>query len=420
MGVAFGFHLSTDTVAYLKRLLPSHYVTADVVLVPFFGTFGYLLGATLSLLGGHLAIALHRDAIAYDIYSREIAAAGAGGATRSAAATAAAAAAAAAAVAAAESDAAALQQARDPEMLTPLALAGAAPAPASFDASTSSGSPPGSPSGAFLGPSSAAGGASPGAKPGAAPEPLSAPSWVSFGVNETNRHIRESVSAHMHKCKGTMPQVCGCGSSAAYKGVVELVVLLSLVVSLSTTVYGSVADTFGFEFKGLVGKLVGAIDPHQVRSDWSLVDMIEGMRVGNGESAGIIMLQLLLGFLACVAPVVHLLALAALWWLPLTLTEQKTLYAVTEALGAWAALDVYLFGVVSALLQMPMFARYLVGATCSQVLPPSVDCFDVQAYLLDQFAVVVLAVLSWYLAAFVVTRFADHSILHREAFFVLH
>jgi hypothetical protein len=407
MGVAFAFHLSTDTVAFLKRLLPSHFVTADVVLVPFFGTFGYLLGATLSLVGGHLAIALHRDAIAYDIYSRELAAVGPEGATG----TVAAAAAAPAAAAASE-----LREARDPEILTPPAPA---PAAASFDASTSSGSPPSSPSGAFLGPSTAAG-ASPGVNARATPEPLSAPSWVSFGVNETNRYIRESVSAHMHKCKGTMPQVCGCGSRAAYKGVIELVVLLSLVVSLSATVYGSFADTFGFEFKGLVGKLVGAIDPRQVKSDWSLVDMIKGMGIGNGESAGIVMLQVLLGFLACVAPVVHLLSLAAIWWIPLTLTEQKWLYAVTEALGAWAGLDVYLFGVVSALLQMPMFARYLVGATCSQVLPPSVDCFDVEAYLLDQFAVVVVAVTSWYVAAFVVMRFADHSILHREAFFALH
>jgi hypothetical protein len=335
MGAAFGFKLSTDTVAYLRRLLPKHYVVADVVLAPNMEV--YNLAATLSMIAGHLLIALHRNAIAYDLHCE---------------------------------------------------LRGEGDVEAVHSTTTTSSSS-----------STAA---------------RSAPAWIRLGGR--NCSSRESVSAHSRKCKGARGN-----ASQGRVLAVQLAVLVCVLTAIAATVYGCSADTFGFTFKGLVGKLIGAIDPQEVQADWSIIGMIRSAGAGRGgqeDGARLViarMMQALLAFLAIGAPVLHLFLLAALWWLPLTLTEQKVLYAVQEAVGAWASLDVYLVALLSSLSQMPTFARYLVGDAC----PASLDCFDVQAFLLNQAAAIMLAVLSWYAAAWLVTSRADHAILHREAFFVI-
>jgi hypothetical protein len=199
---------------------------------------------------------------------------------------------------------------------------------------------------------------------------------------------------------------------------VQLAVLVSILTAIAATMYGCSADTFGFTFKGLVGKLIGAIDAQEVQTDWSLIGMIKGVsQGGHNDGASLVilrMMQVLLAFLAIGAPVLHAFLLAALWLLPLTLTEQKLLYEVQEAIGAWASLDVYLLALLSSLLQMPTFARYLVGDSC-----PVSDCFFVEASLLNQAGALVLAVISWYAAAWLVTSKADHAILHREAYFAV-
>mmetsp|Transcript_3324 Transcript_3324/g.6263 ORF Transcript_3324/g.6263 Transcript_3324/m.6263 type:complete len:385 (+) Transcript_3324:1429-2583(+) len=360
MAVAFGFNLNSDTVKYSKWILPKSYVTADVALEPRWGTFGFLLGSVFSLLGGHIVIALHRDALAYDFYSYRL-----------------------------------VMQARIEQETTEFnefAEDEGEDDNTHFVDENDEGFQ-------LAGHQSLL----------ASSVDASKVSWFTLGGESFKSKIHESVCKHVNKCQGKIAGL-PCCSPSNYR-FLELFVILSVGLSLAFTLSGCWLISFGFNFRGMAGKIIGFMQPSATATSWSVITMLENI---GTETVGIVFLQVTLGFLAIGAPLLHLAFLSILWWVPMSLRKQKIVYSITEAVGAWASLDVFGFALCSSLLQMPQFARYLVGSSCYEYLPSSVDCFDVQSTATPNVIILALAILSSYLANYLIMRCADHSILHRE------
>jgi hypothetical protein len=66
-------------------------------------------------------------------------------------------------------------------------------------------------------------------------------------------------------------------------------------------------------------------------------------------------------------PLVQLLVLIALWFRPLRLAEQQTLFVAAEVLHAWSGLEVFVVSIIAALLEIGAFVKFIVAPYCGAV-----------------------------------------------------
>ena len=106
-----------------------------------------------------------------------------------------------------------------------------------------------------------------------------------------------------------------------------------------------------------------------------------------------------------------MVALLFLWFYPLRLKSQKSLFTLAEVFNAWSALDVFCLSIAAALLEIRQFANFIVGDSCDGInkilkkyLNEQLDgddkCFDVIATLTEKcwtifFAAVLMVIFCW-------------------------
>jgi hypothetical protein len=167
---------------------------------------------------------------------------------------------------------------------------------------------------------------------------------------------------------------------AATQAVVVFLLLVAAAVFLAV---GVNIPSIKFDFLGIAGYALGS---SQKTRSFSLVELAEALPHASidtyasgsatttpNESIGIFFqhvgprfIQMTLYIFAVFAPLAQLLILCVLWIWPLTPRMQRRIQTMTEIFSAWSSLDVVLFAVVAAMLQIKQFANFVVGGGCLQ------------------------------------------------------
>lgn len=158
-------------------------------------------------------------------------------------------------------------------------------------------------------------------------------------------------------------------------------VFLLLVAAAVFLAVGVNIPSIKFDFLGIAGYALGSSE--KTRS-YSLVKLAEALphasidKYAGGSATttsnetitiffqhvGPRFIQSTLYVFAVVAPLAQLLILCFLWIWPLTPRMQRRVQTMAEIFSAWSSLDVVLFAVVAAMLQIKQFANFVVGGGC--------------------------------------------------------
>ncbi|CAL6306387.1 unnamed protein product [Bathycoccus prasinos] len=158
-------------------------------------------------------------------------------------------------------------------------------------------------------------------------------------------------------------------------------VFLLLVAAIVFLAVGVNIPSIKFDFLGIAGYALGSSE--KTRS-YSLVELAEALphssidKYAGGSATttsnetitiffqhvGPRFIQSTLYVFAVVAPLGQLLILCFLWIWPLTPRMQRRVQTMAEIFSAWSSLDVVLFAVVAAMLQIKQFANFVVGGGC--------------------------------------------------------
>ena len=158
-------------------------------------------------------------------------------------------------------------------------------------------------------------------------------------------------------------------------------VFLLLVAAIVFLAVGVNIPSIKFDFLGIAGYALGSSE--KTRS-YSLVKLAEALphasidKYAGGSATttsnetitiffqhvGPRFIQSTLYVFAVVAPLAQLLILCFLWIWPLTPRMQRRVQTMAEIFSAWSSLDVVLFAVVAAMLQIKQFANFVVGGGC--------------------------------------------------------
>jgi len=166
-----------------------------------------------------------------------------------------------------------------------------------------------------------------------------------------------------------------------------------LVLSLIFIILGTALNTFSFDFVGLIGWLFPMlnIDPHREYSVLSLTGEVPSS-AQEPNSFTVRFTQIVFIMTAFIVPVLHVVAMLVLWFVPFTRKIQHYLRYVCEVLSAWACVDVFIISIIAAVLEIQQFAGFMVGDKCDflavyieEYLKPFVgdypSCFEVIATL---------------------------------------
>jgi len=227
-----------------------------------------------------------------------------------------------------------------------------------------------------------------------------------------NYESKETLRSHNFECitgenETTNVQLSKFGSAS-----------VSFLIGLSIFLYvvGSKVDSFHFFFEGVIEYV---IDP---TATYSFFGVSERVLTSNNYSTGAWVIYIVFIIFAFAIPVASLVLSLALFLLPLNLRQHKKLFTVVECLFAWASTEVFLVGVIAAMLEVDQYAQFLFKAAeplnplLVFVLPEDAvyqffsigTSFDNGCWLLWG------AVFSWVLVTQTVIRLAERSLRDRR------
>ena len=182
-------------------------------------------------------------------------------------------------------------------------------------------------------------------------------------------------------------QVSPCG---------QWLVVVSIVVAELLLVVGTVTPSFYMNTRGLAGLAIDLGNTNSSFQQYSILTTVGSIAsqtktfdigsFGLGSIVGLFLLT------AVLVPSLQLISLLIMWLTPMSLSGQKKMYLLNEALGAWQYLEVYIIAIGVATLQMKDISKQIAAPLCSDldvtfdslakiglVDPLDANCFVVQA-----------------------------------------
>jgi len=132
-------------------------------------------------------------------------------------------------------------------------------------------------------------------------------------------------------------------------------------------------------------------------------------------------IQALYYIIAIGLPVIHLIFLAALWVVPLSISLQGVAFAGSEIFSAWSSLEVFLISFIALLAQLPVVSQLLAGLSCAGVnnaiagttaATPAL-CFTVFGQPAIGTYLSLVGALLYVIAANIILRIGDYVIRYR-------
>ncbi|EAX85903.1 hypothetical protein TVAG_025310 [Trichomonas vaginalis G3] len=199
------------------------------------------------------------------------------------------------------------------------------------------------------------------------------------------------------------------------KNLLSICVLLAIIFVL----FGSYLKTFSFEFVGLAGWALRLVKAQQYR-EYSVIDLALQLpeAAEHKNSFGIRFTQAIYILVTNIMPLVHLLGLSILWFVPLKIEGIHILEKACEYMYSWACLDVFVISIVAAVMEISQLAKFMVGDKCvvvdvitqqyfanEDLIRDHLTCFDVITTLLKGSYLVILAAVFHTIATFGVNKY---------------
>lgn len=151
-----------------------------------------------------------------------------------------------------------------------------------------------------------------------------------------------------------------------------LVVCMAITVALLSV--GSIRKSFTFEFGGLAGALLG----DNSTKSYSLISIGTAIpeSVEYSDGPGVMLLQVVYFFYACIMPCACLASLSILMVVPMNCSQQELWLTAAEVANAWSAMEVFVMSIIAALFEISTFASFIVGHKCdilNQILQDEYD-----------------------------------------------
>ncbi|ELP95062.1 hypothetical protein EIN_253260 [Entamoeba invadens IP1] len=147
--------------------------------------------------------------------------------------------------------------------------------------------------------------------------------------------------------------------------VTKIVIPVFLFITFVLVMTGFFLTSFSFDFNGLAGwalKILGQ-SPERTFSVVDLGTQLPGAAKEPNSFA--VRITQIVYFLTIVAiPILHLVSLFALWFLPLQRKFQSWLYHACEVFYAWSCIDVFVISVIAAIVELSQFASFMVEPMC--------------------------------------------------------
>jgi len=205
-----------------------------------------------------------------------------------------------------------------------------------------------------------------------------------------------------------------------------------LSISAILILVGTFLPILTFEFKGIAGIAIGIIDPglgSVTHSAFSIGGAVsKGIPPEDvGTIIGVTFMQIIYYVFTLVSPIALLCLYAVMWFVPMTLADQKKLLFTTEIVSAWEALIVLVVSCVAATFQISQLAQFIVlnatGSLCGLVTAPlqalgvpqeDALCFDVYAYLEPTGFVIIFGLITMMICSHVMYNLIKAAIIDRE------
>jgi len=237
-------------------------------------------------------------------------------------------------------------------------------------------------------------------------------SWFDVGSMRHNRAADEKERLLKYV------ELSSCCKGANLSAVLNFVVFVTLIGCFVMICLGAFTNAFSFTFTGIAGKLIRIVEPEQVVREHSLVSIalsLSDEKVGGARRVGIIFLQTTYLLFALVMPLVLIIFLFALWFIPMTLRDQKIVFYVTEVVSAWNAVDVFIISILSSVVEINQFAQFLVGDRCDLIEKLLRErCFGVETKFLPGVWLIFTAALLLFISSRIIGWMSEKALSRRE------
>jgi len=117
-------------------------------------------------------------------------------------------------------------------------------------------------------------------------------------------------------------------------------------------------------------------------------------------------------------PIIHILLLAFLWFVPLPITYQGTAFTITEIFSAWSSLDVFIISFEALITSLPVVAQLVAGQACAGLanfinFPPQAQCLTTVSAVDAGISLTIIGSIVYVVAANVILRIATNVIQYR-------
>lgn len=147
-------------------------------------------------------------------------------------------------------------------------------------------------------------------------------------------------------------------------------VALTFVAAAGFTTVGLFRKFFSFELVGLTGWALKAMN-YPYYKEYSVTSLAATMpeHAENPDAFVIRFSQAVYSLITIGAPLLHILLLGFMWFVPLPPKFQRVSLFLHEIVYAWSCIDVFAVSILSAVMQISQFAKFMVGDQCNWINP---------------------------------------------------
>jgi len=219
--------------------------------------------------------------------------------------------------------------------------------------------------------------------------------------------------------------------SYGYGRGIQVVVAFLVGLSLILVIGGLFLPSLKLQFAGVVGILIGFIDPASSEIVVSSIDIVplvaEGADPDTKTQMGILFLQLVYIIFIAITPMLLMALYVTIFFAKLTLKEQKTLLVAAEIVFAWEALIILVVSYLGAVFQISQLASFIANSATNdfcnfaedQLLSLGFDssdakCLDVIASIVPSGYIIVLGTFIFVFTSIIMFRLTHTAIEDRE------
>ena len=246
-------------------------------------------------------------------------------------------------------------------------------------------------------------------------------------------HLHRSLDKHPDEDKGEKAENYKSIMSFAkikfrgYIGDNYLKIFISFLLFLTSGLFvaGLVIQCFSFHFYGLTGYTLDLLKIPSHKK-FSVIDLGTLVRDAyeNPNDPNIIFVQIVYFLTIIILPLIFLVVIIILWFVPMSRKTQKIFCYIAEILNAWSCIDAFVIAISADVTNINTFMSFVANDKCyfinpiiqkyfSKELDGHGTCYEVQAYLEQGFWIFLAAAISLFFCSFVILKICRNALNER-------